>query len=150
MKKKKIETSLDLANMLSNLFNEVDDLAPDVAPNDEIDVILREAGYEPDEFARNIQSMVHDALKTSPLNWRNRARKGINEERERFNERNIEIPTDRDSLLDAIRQLLQKVSISQQQALSFNRNFASATDDDLATLFEELKILIDSVDKGES
>lgn len=71
-KRKPPETEEDIYDIFLDLFDEV---APD-SP-EEIDEFLREKGYDPVELANSARSIFREALETSPLDWRNRARQEI-------------------------------------------------------------------------
>lgn len=135
-KKKPLETSEEFANTLADLFNETEPETPE-----EIEAILREAGYDPAQLAIEMQAFAEQALKNSPLNWRNRAQQELTAARSHFESTLSRVSRSRSELIDAIQQLLQQVGSQSQPALAHFRNFEAATDDDLASMLEELEYL---------
>jgi len=62
-----IETGEDLVRAFADLFDEIEPETPE-----EIDAVLREAGYDPDEVGARMEAVAERALVDSPLNWRTR------------------------------------------------------------------------------
>jgi hypothetical protein len=70
------QTEGELARALDELFFEFLLETPD-----EVDAILREAGYDPDQVAAEMQTLAERAWDHSPLNWRNRVRQEMGQQR---------------------------------------------------------------------
>ncbi len=65
--KKPVETSEDLVRALNELFNQVMIDVPE-----EVDDILREAGYDPDQLGKEMADFARRVSAKSPLDWRNK------------------------------------------------------------------------------
>jgi hypothetical protein len=141
-KKKRIETNQDLVNVLADLFDEINENTD--FSEQELDEILHEAGYDPSEVAIKAQTVIEDALANSPLNWRNRAQQELEETRTRFQQMEINTPSDRVELLEAIQQILDQLGGTHKQALAHFRNFESTSDEDLASMLVELRFLAET------
>lgn len=121
-----------LLNALDDLFSEL--LMKDI---DEVDAILREAGYDPDEVGTSLEAAAKHAIAQSPSNWRNRARREIEDAQTRLNKISPPKHT-RSELMETIRRLL---STQQQPAAAHFRNFEKLTDADLEKMIAELEYL---------
>ena len=127
----------ELLDALADLFDEVEPSTPE-----EVDKVLREAGHDPDKVATKMKAMAERALAQSPLNWRNTARREMDEERARLDGFKPDLPESRTDLITAIRKLLASLQIDQGRlAAAHHRNFEEVTDEDLASLFVELSYL---------
>ena len=135
-KRKSIETGDDLVRAFADLFDEVE---PETS--EEIDTVLREAGYDPDEVAVQIRSAAEQALASSPLNWRIRAQEELENERARFERIAMTSLDDREDIISAIQRLLAQLGNRARPACTHFRNFESATYEDLASLLSELEYL---------
>jgi hypothetical protein len=62
----KIETSLDLVNAITDLFNACDENMS--ISEKEVDANLREMGYNPEQIEKDMQAIAEQALAASPLN----------------------------------------------------------------------------------
>lgn len=136
-KKKTLETSEEFVNALVDLFDEMGPETPE-----EVEAILREAGYDPVQLAADMQTFAEQALKNSPLNWRNRAQQELTAARSHFESTLSRVSRSRNELIGAIQQLIQQVGGRQPQVFAHFRNFESASDDDLASMLEELEYLV--------
>jgi hypothetical protein len=132
-KRKPVQTSEELIRAFADLFDEIEPETPA-----EIDAMLREAGYDPDEIGAQMKAVAEQALANSPLNWRNRAPQEMAEEQARFDKAESTSPRNRTDMIKAIQQLLAGRS---EQALAHFRNLESASDDDLASMLAELEFL---------
>ncbi len=130
-KRRPVETSEDLVRAFADLFDEIEPETPD-----EIDAVIREAGFDPDEMEARIRAATEQALARSPLNWRNRTSQELESERDRV-ARAVR-PGDRAGLIEAIKALTRQVS--GQIAYAY-RNLESMTDEDLAGLLSNLEYL---------
>lgn len=66
-KRKAPTTNKELLDALSELFQETEPETPE-----EVNVLLREAGYDPEQIAAKIKAAAERGLSESPLNWRNK------------------------------------------------------------------------------
>ncbi len=132
-KRKQIETSEELVRVFADLF---DELAPETI--EEADAELRSAGYDPAEVGTRIEAAAKRALAESPLNWRTRAQRELETERARISGRGEPAQRSRTELMAAINQVLQQFG---GQLAYAHRNLESETDEDLASLLEQLEYL---------
>lgn len=132
-KRRHVETSEDLVRAFANLFDEV---APETP--EEIDAELCEAGYDPDKIGARMQAVAGQALANSPLNWRSRAQRELEDERARIAGFAATSLRSRAEVIVAIKQL---VAQSGGQMVYAHRNLESETDEDLASLLAELEYL---------
>lgn len=132
--RKQIETSAELVRAFADLFDEV---TPETA--EEIDAELRAAEYNPEEIGASMQIAVQRALAQSPLNWRNRAQRELEAERSRIDEFARPRLRSRAETIAAIRQVLAQSGGHMAYA---HRNLELETDEDLATLLEEIEYLV--------
>ncbi len=131
------QSERDLVDALVDLFNEVE---PDTS--EEIDAVLHEAGHDPEEVTSRIKAAVERALTDSPLNWRNKARNEIEEERTRLTTFTPSVSGDRVTLLESIQRLLASLQTRNGTlAAAYHRNLEEATNEDLAGLLAELEYL---------
>lgn len=138
-KHKAVETDQDLINALADLFDEVNKNA--TFSEEEVDITLREAGYDPEQVVKNMQTIADQALANSPLNWRNRAPKELKEAKAKLQAMSTDRPLNKVELKKSIQQLLDQLSNPQKQAFAHFRNFESMSDEDLASLLNELEFL---------
>ncbi len=131
-KRKPLETDIELAQALDKLFDEIS--LPET-PED-IDAFLREAGYDPDEVATNMQLNVEQALANSPLNWRNREQT-LQEEKHKSDATPLtSLPTKAELL-----QTLQQLFTRQPELATHFRNFETMSANDLADLVKDIEYL---------
>lgn len=145
-KQKKPESYEDLVDALANLFDEV---GPETL--EEVDAILAEAGYDPAEVAERMNAIARHAKLDSPLNWRNRALKGIRDERVRLE--SLERPTvkGRIEIIAAIQELIRRIRGEQYKLVGAHfRNLERASDNDLASLLSQLEYLANQEKDGAS
>jgi hypothetical protein len=109
-------------------------------PEEEVDDILREAGYDPDEIGVVFQSLAEEALASSPLNWRNNTAE-MNEARSRLRAMELSLPSDRPSLLERIHTLMERLGSRSQTLAVQYRNLHDVSDADLRTLLADLEHL---------
>lgn len=132
-KRKSIETSEGLVRAFADLFDEVEPATPE-----EIDAVLREAGYDPDEIGVRMKAATEKALTESPLNWRNRASKELENERTRIGHVRTTLPGNRAGIIEAIKWLIEQGG--NQVAYAY-RNLEAMTDEDLVSLLSDLEYL---------
>jgi hypothetical protein len=131
-----LETNEDLTQAFARFFD-VDTDEPETV--EEIDAGLRELGYDPDEVGVRMKAAAERALADSPLNWRNRAQKELEDERVKIGRFTVACPDNRLGLIGAIQRLAGQ---APGQAVYANRNLESMTDEDLASLLSDLEYLI--------
>jgi len=131
--RRSIETGEDLVRAFADLFDEIEPETPE-----EIDAVLREAGYDPDEVGTRMKAVAERALADSPLNWRKRAQRKLEAERARIAGSAKTSLHNREDIIRAIEQLVTQ--FGGQMAYAY-RNLESETDEDLASLLSELEYL---------
>lgn len=129
-------TEEELVRAFANLFNEVEPETPE-----EINATLRDAGYDPDTVAARMKAVAERAIMDSPLNWRNRAKQELEEERHRRGVAESSAPQSRKDIINAIRRLLTQIHGNQVELATHFRNFDQATNDDLVSLLGDLEYL---------
>lgn len=132
-KQRCIETSEDLVRAFADFFDEIAPRTPE-----EIDVALREAGYDPNEVGARMKTAAERALADSPLNWRNRAQREIEAARSQIAGSATAVLRSREEIIAAIEQL---VAQSGSQMAYAHRNLESETDEDLVSLLSQLEYL---------
>lgn len=129
-------TGKELLEALNHLFSEVDPQT-----SEEIAAVIKVGGYDPDAFAMRIKAVAEQAMSNSPLNWRNKARIELEQERKRLKAHAVRDDRGRDFLLKRVKTLLEKYSGVTGFAYAHHRNLDKASDDDLLSLIEELEHL---------
>lgn len=132
-KRTPIQTSEDLIHAFSELFDELEPETPE-----EVVSVLRDAGHDPDEVGARMKAVAEQALTESPLNWRRRAQRELETERNRIARLAVPASRSRVEIIAAIRQL---VAQSGAQMAFAHRNLESETDEDLSSLLVELEYL---------
>lgn len=130
---------------LTNLLSFIES-REDVLPYD-VDQILTEAGYEPDEEGKKFQTVANESAAKSPYNWRNLARNAYESARADYLKKDSAARThrSRSELIDAIRTLLSQ----QNMNIAFaHRNFSNQTDEDLESLLDQLEYIASQKSKG--
>ena len=126
----------ELTRVLADLFDEV---GPDTP--EEVDAVLVEAGYDPDEVGRQMQAIAEQAMANSPVNWRNRAQQELAAERARY-ERTASTPSgSREDMISGIRHLISQMGQRPSQVFAYHRNLEDMSDEDLASLLSDLEYL---------
>ena len=137
-------TDEELVRVFDHLFDQTEPQTPE-----EVDAILREAGYDPDEVAARMDEVAQRALAESPLNWRTRA--GA-QEAEAVAQLKGFVSTargNRTEILAAIEQVLTQLAPKQRESLAAHfRSLDQATDADLASLLGELEYLLTKKSEG--
>lgn len=128
-----VETSEDLVRAFADLFDEV---AP--MTSEEIDDELRDVGLEPDEVGARMQAVVEEALAKTHRERRKKAAKEVAEERARIARAASNRPRERADIIAAIEHLSAQFGGRVRYAY---RNLESETDEDLASLLEDLEYL---------
>jgi hypothetical protein len=134
--KKKPTTDKEILELVVDLIGE------DIALNDagEADMLLREAGLDPDALAQHYEQVAQEAWAQSPLNWRNRDQ--LEKAKEHFaNIQPKSTPTNRNEILEAIQALTNRLGQRGQPVLAAHRNFTEAPDEDLLSILHELEFL---------
>ncbi len=138
MKEKKAPgTEEELLARLERLF---DQLEPDTA--DEVDIILREAGLDPEEVGARMKAAAERQFAASPLNWRNKARQEVAEAEARLAKFSSTPTAGQADLRERIERLLRGLSATHRSvAAAYHRNLEEATESDLQSLLSELEYL---------
>ena len=135
-KRKPPESSEELVSAFADLFNEVE---PETS--EEIDAVLHEAGYDPDEVASRMRAVAQQAIAESPLNWRNRVDE-LQEERDRLASFSPPLVLPREDLLKEIQSILGRIASGQARTImAYYRNLDEVTNEDLASLLVDLQYL---------
>lgn len=136
--KKSPETYFELSNAFLELFDSV--LPED---SDEIDELLLEMGFDPGKVAAGLRELADRATAESPLNWRVQAARELKTERARFTKLIRRSELSRNEILAQIQALLSKGS-AERSFLAAHRNLQDLSDEDLASLMEDLLYLSSS------
>lgn len=129
-KKKHVETSEDLVRALDQLFDQVLMDVPE-----EVDEILREAGYDPDELGKEMAKFVRQVSLESPMDWRNK-QKFIEEEKKQLNS----VPQ-KPQLTRSQKEARLTALLSDQRLSMAFRNFRELSDHDLDSLLAQAEYL---------
>ena len=127
------ESEQDILNAFADLFDEIQ---PETS--EEIDTILIEAGFEPEQVAANMQALAEKALGESPLNWRKQASRKRQQAEQGLRELESTIPTNRTDILTAFKDFAKRRPEQYRLAMLQFRNLEEASDKDLQTLLAEL------------
>lgn len=129
------ETEEELLDAFLDLLGEV---APDT--EEEVDAFLEASGYDPEELTIQAESMFKQALETSPLDWRNRARQELNAAKKRMTQQGSKTRRSREENIAAIQMLQQRYG--QAMAAHFrNIDLDNISDEDLESIREEYEFL---------
>lgn len=134
---KRDRTDKGLLDAVNQLFSEVEPETPE-----EIDEIIKAVGYEPNSFATRMESVAKRSAAESPLNWRNKARTELELERKRLEAYTASRKAIGNDLRARIQDLLSQFGGRSNMAFAHHRNLDTASDEDLASLLEELEHLI--------
>jgi len=134
--RKPIRSEEELAEAFDQLFSEI----PSPRSQAEIDEYIREAGIDPEEFVLQIKERTTEALRTSPLNWRNQQTQAeIKEARAQLDKIGKIATQDRSRLLELIDNVLEKINISNPNLAPVHyRNKSELSEEDLTSLLQEL------------
>lgn len=128
-----VETSEDLVRAFADLFDEV---AP--MRSEEIESELRDVGLDPEKVVARVQAAVEASLVESRRDWRKEAPRELERERAKMAERASTRSLDRAGIIAAIERLSSQLSGQLRHAY---RNLEAETDEDLASLLEDLEYL---------
>ena len=129
------ETEEELLDAFLDLLGEV---APDT--EEEVDAFLRASGYDPEELIAQAESTFKEALETSPLDWRNRARQELSVAKKRMTQQGSKTRRSREENIAAIQMLQQRYG--QAMAAHFrNSDLDNISDGDLESIREEYEFL---------
>lgn len=135
-KRKSTPTNEELIDAFTDLFNAVEPETPE-----EIDAVLSESGLDPDDVAARMRAFAQKAIEASPYNWRNQA-DSLREEQERLARRSSDLRLSREEMMRTIESLTTGLGRGQRaRAAAYYRNLEEATDEDLASLLDELRYL---------
>jgi hypothetical protein len=132
-KRNSIQTSEELVLAFADLFDELEPETPE-----EVASVLRDTGHAPDEVGARMKAVAEQALAKSPLNWRIRAQRELQAEREHLAGLAAPALRNRAEIIAAIKRL---VAQSGAQMAYAHRNLESETDEDLASLLADLEYL---------
>jgi predicted metal-dependent hydrolase len=114
--------------------------------SEEIEDELRDVGLEPDEVGARMQAAVEEALAKAHRERREEAAKELAEERARMAEARWSQPRGRAEIIAAIEHLSAQFGGQVRYAY---RNLESETDEDLASLLEDLEYLASRQHEGD-
>ena len=135
-KRKPLETSEELVSAFADLFDAVEFETPE-----EIDAVLLEAGYDPNEIAARMRAVAVQTIAESPLNWRNQT-DALEEERIRLASLPSALLPSREDLIAGIESILARLpTVRRRTVMAYHRNLDEATNEDLASLLAELQYL---------
>lgn len=139
--KKKNQTYKDY---LSNLLSFIE--SKDEVPPYNVDKILTEAGYKPDEEGKKFQAVANKSAANSPHNWRNRARNAHEGAKAEYLKKETVAKShrSRSELIDAINTLLSQQNLKIAFA---HRNFSNQTTEDLESLLDQLEYIASQKNK---
>lgn len=133
--KKPIEKPEELVEAIEDLLDQL--LLSD---DEEANMFLREQGLDPEDIGKKIQAAAIEALATSPLNWRNRARGEKEKAQAKLEKPSKRKQFTRSQLLEAIERLRSQLGTDKATAVFF-RNFQELKDEELADILAELEYL---------
>ena len=131
----KNKTYKDYLSSLLSFLN-----AKEETPSYDVDQVLTEAGYKPDDVGKKFQVVANQSMARSPHNWRNRAHVDHEDAKAGLSKKDsIERPRrSRSEILDAIHVLLSQQNLKVAFA---HRNFSDQTDEDLESLLDQLEYI---------
>lgn len=132
-KRNPIQTSQDLVLAFADLFDELEPETPE-----EVASVLRDTGHDPDDVGARMKAVAEQALAKSPFNWRSRAQRELQAERERLAGFAMPALRSRVEIIAAIKRLVAQFGGQMAYA---HRNLESETDEDLASLLADLEYL---------
>ncbi len=137
-------TDEELVRVFDHLFDQTEPQTPE-----EIDAVLREAGYDPDEVAARMYEVAQRALVESPLNWRTRAGAQQAEAVAQLKRFLSTARGNRTEILAGIEQVLAQLAPKQRESLTAQfRSLDHVTEADLASLLGELECLLTKNSEG--
>jgi hypothetical protein len=109
-------------------------------PEYDIDQLLTEAGFNPDEVGRKFQATANRSIAESPNNWRQSANVAHEQSKEEYfrTRPSPKSSRSRNEIIDAINALLSQQDLKVAFA---HRNLSEQTDDDLENLLSQLEYL---------
>lgn len=141
-KDKKDKSEQEVLHAFADLFDEV--LDEDI---EDVDTALQALGYDPATIEKKMKNVAEQALARSPLDWRNRARQGIQREQERLASFSAHFGQARAQVKQQIAELLEQAKrVHGEEAVAHFRNLEELTDEDLADVAEELMYLLSKQD----
>lgn len=125
-------TDLDIASAFDRLFNEV----PEPNTDEEVRTFLEKAGYDMEKLRSEGMSFVKSLIAG---NWRFADLRDIQQAGAEINAIPLRKGWNRDQLTSAIEKLSAALSASRTQPSLAFRNLGELTNDDLATILQELE-----------
>ena len=109
-------------------------------PQYDVDQLLTEAGFNPNEVGSEFQTVANRSMAESPYNWRKNAHVGYTQAKDEYSKikPSEKSSRSRSELVEAINALLSQ----QNLRVSFaHRNLSDQTDEDLESLLNQLEYL---------
>ena len=126
-------TDKEIVEAFAALFDEID------FDSEEVNEILHEAGYDPNEVGNHLKQVVERTWAASPFNWRNQA-DAIQNERTKIDELiSGAVDKTRGEMEQAAQALL---GMFKKPAAVHFRNYKEMTDEELAGWLHELQYLL--------
>jgi len=135
MNKKNMTNKDQLSNLLSFMGTN------DEEPSYDVDKLLTEAGFNPDEVGKRFQIVANQSMAKSPHNWRYRAHAAQLRAKEDYvktkpmDKRN----RSRAEILDAINSLVSQHNLGVSFA---HRNLSDQTDEDMESLLNQIEYIV--------
>jgi hypothetical protein len=131
--------NLSYDDFMAHLQVFLNDNGKDTYDLEDVDQILRSAGYDPEQTGQEMQAVANQAMSTSPHNWRVRAYRDRERAREEYLQFRCEkTKRTRADLLGEIQSLIAKNNL---QVASAYRNLDAQTDEDLEGILLQLEYL---------
>lgn len=133
--KKNSITDWNIAEAFESLFDEI--LIPETKK--EADEIMSEAGIDANKWNDEMYTMIQKLLRESPLNWRNVTNVDISNIVKELESIPKHINKTRKELWDLIEKILDELYSSMHKVPVAYRNLEEVTEEDLASLLQELE-----------
>lgn len=130
------ETEEEMYEVFLELF---DGIAPETS--DEIDMFLRENGYNPDELTESAKNIFKEVLEASPLDWRNRARQEIEVTKTTIRQSEPKPESNRRQIIAEIEAIQQKRSAAVAAHFR-NLDLNNVSTEELADMLADLEYLV--------
>jgi hypothetical protein len=120
------------------------DLLSEIVPEgrEEIEMLLVEAGLDPEKVKQQASSLIKDLRARTPLDWRNR-REILEEVRGRHDRAGSDLPSNRQGLLERLSELLSDLSLKRVHAHYRDRKPEELSDEELRSLVHDLEFIQD-------
>lgn len=128
---KDVKTASDFLNSLTEFYMGFEDLS-----QSELEEELKEEGIDPDKLLSKVNTLVKSKIKESKMAWRKEALKKRESLLEKISKVQFTTPK-----MDELKEILLGKHSGIDNALVFGRNMEEFTEEDLKSLYEELKVL---------